>query len=51
MCSTCRARLLDGDVKMARNFALEPNEVTAGYVLTCQTYPLTERVVMSFDER
>jgi len=51
MCSTCRARLLEGEVKMAKNYALEPHEVAAGYVLTCQSYPLTERVVVSFDDR
>jgi len=51
MCSTCRARLLDGEVKMAKNYALEPHEVAAGFVLTCQSYPLTGRVVISFDDR
>jgi len=51
MCSTCRARLLQGEVKMAKNYALEPHEVAAGFVLTCQSYPLTGRVVISFDER
>jgi ring-1,2-phenylacetyl-CoA epoxidase subunit PaaE len=51
MCSTCRARLLEGEVKMAKNYALEPHEVAAGFVLTCQSYPLTPRVVISFDDR
>jgi ring-1,2-phenylacetyl-CoA epoxidase subunit PaaE len=51
MCSTCRAKLLEGDVRMAKNYALEPHEVAAGFVLTCQSYPLTERVVISYDER
>jgi len=51
MCSTCRGKLLAGQVKMAKNFALEPHEVAAGYVLTCQSYPLTERVLISYDER
>jgi ring-1,2-phenylacetyl-CoA epoxidase subunit PaaE len=36
---------------MERNFALEKHEVAAGYVLTCQSHPLTGRVVLSFDER
>ncbi len=44
-------RLLEGEVRMARNFALEKHEVAAGFVLTCQAHPLTERVVLSFDER
>jgi len=51
MCSTCRAKLLEGEVKMAKNYALEPHEVASGFVLTCQSYPLTERVVISFDDR
>ena len=51
VCCTCRAKLMEGEVRMERNFALEPHEVAAGYVLTCQSHPLTERVVISFDER
>ena len=51
VCCTCRAKLLDGEVRMERNFALEKHEVAAGFVLTCQSHPLTERVVLSFDER
>lgn len=51
VCGTCRARLVEGQVRMDRNFALEKNEVAAGFVLTCQAHPLTERVVLSFDER
>jgi ring-1,2-phenylacetyl-CoA epoxidase subunit PaaE len=51
MCSTCRGKLIEGQVRMAKNYALEPHEVAAGYVLTCQSFPLTERVVISYDER
>jgi len=51
MCCTCRARLLEGRVKMRRNFALEPADLDAGFVLACQSYPLSERVVLSFDDR
>jgi ring-1,2-phenylacetyl-CoA epoxidase subunit PaaE len=51
VCCTCRAKLMKGKVRMDRNFALEPHEVAAGFVLTCQAHPLTERVVISFDER
>jgi ring-1,2-phenylacetyl-CoA epoxidase subunit PaaE len=51
MCSTCRGKLLEGQVRMAKNYALEPHEVAAGYVLTCQSYPLSERVLISYDER
>jgi ring-1,2-phenylacetyl-CoA epoxidase subunit PaaE len=51
VCSTCRAKVLEGKVRMDRNFALDKNEVEQGFVLTCQSHPLTERVVVSFDER
>ena len=36
---------------MDKNYALEPHELAAGFVLTCQSHPLTERVVISYDER
>ena len=51
VCGTCRAKVLEGEVRMERNFALDKNEVAAGFVLSCQAHPLTERVVLSFDER
>ena len=51
VCATCRAKLLEGRVRMDRNFALEKAELEAGFILTCQAHPLTERVVVSFDER
>jgi ring-1,2-phenylacetyl-CoA epoxidase subunit PaaE len=51
VCGTCRAKLMEGQVRMDRNFALDKAEVAAGHVLTCQAHPLTERVVISFDER
>lgn len=51
VCGTCRAKLLEGQVRMERNFALDKGEVAAGFVLCCQAHPLTERVVLSFDER
>jgi ring-1,2-phenylacetyl-CoA epoxidase subunit PaaE len=51
VCCTCRAKLVEGEVRMERNFALEKPEVEAGFVLTCQSHPLTDRVVLSFDER
>ena len=51
VCGTCRAKLIEGKVRMERNFALDKAEVAAGFVLTCQAHPLTERVVLSFDER
>lgn len=51
VCGTCRAKVVEGEVRMARNFALDKAEVAAGFILTCQAHPLTERVVLSFDER
>ena len=51
VCGTCRARVVEGEVRMDRNFALDRDEVAAGFVLTCQAHPVTERVVLSFDDR
>jgi len=51
VCGTCRAKLVEGEVRMERNFALDKTEVANGFVLTCQAHPLTPRVVLSFDER
>jgi ring-1,2-phenylacetyl-CoA epoxidase subunit PaaE len=50
MCCTCRARLVEGRVEMAVNYSLEPWELAAGYVLTCQSRPVTERVVIDYDQ-
>lgn len=50
VCSTCRAKVMAGEVEMATNHALEDYEVRAGYVLTCQSLPLTDRLVLSYDE-
>ncbi|MGV9557162.1 2Fe-2S iron-sulfur cluster-binding protein [Streptomyces sp. NPDC003522] len=49
VCGTCRAFLVAGEVRMDRNFALEPEETEAGYVLACQSHPLTEAVEVDFD--
>jgi ring-1,2-phenylacetyl-CoA epoxidase subunit PaaE len=49
VCGTCRAKLLAGQVEMDRNFALEADELAAGFVLACQSHPLTERVRLDFD--
>lgn len=51
VCCTCRARVLEGKVRMDKNFSLEQPDVDDGFVLTCQAHPLTERVVISFDDR
>jgi ring-1,2-phenylacetyl-CoA epoxidase subunit PaaE len=49
VCGTCRARVLEGEVEMDRNYALEPAEVASGYVLTCQARPASRRVVLDYN--
>ncbi len=49
VCSTCRAKLLEGEVEMDANYALEQDELEAGYILTCQSHPKTKKVVVDFD--
>lgn len=49
MCSTCRAKLVEGEAQMEVNYALEPWELKAGYVLTCQARPTSEKVVVDYD--
>ncbi len=49
VCGTCRARVQDGEVEMVRNYALEPAEVDQRFVLTCQSFPVTDRVTVDFD--
>ena len=50
VCSTCRAMVLEGEVEMETNHALEDYEVRRGYVLTCQCYPLSDTVVITYDQ-
>ncbi|MFM2393985.1 MAG: phenylacetate-CoA oxygenase/reductase subunit PaaK [Bacteroidota bacterium] len=50
VCSTCKAHCSEGKVDMLLNYSLEPEEIDAGYVLTCQSVPLTETVVINFDK-
>lgn len=49
VCGTCRAFRVSGEVRMDRNFALEPEETEAGYVLACQSHPSTDKVELDFD--
>ncbi len=49
VCCTCRAKLVAGEVDMDVNYALEPEEVEQGFILTCQSHPRTEKVVIDFD--
>ena len=50
VCSTCRCRVTEGEVEMAANHALEDYEVEKGYVLSCQSFPVTDRVVVDYDQ-
>lgn len=50
VCSTCRCRVLEGEVEMIANHALEDYEVEKGYVLSCQSYPVTDRVIVDYDQ-
>ncbi|WP_094770560.1 1,2-phenylacetyl-CoA epoxidase subunit PaaE [Microbacterium gorillae] len=49
VCGTCRARVLSGSVRMTENYALEPDELERGYVLTCQSHPTSDRVAVDYD--
>lgn len=50
VCSTCRARIVEGEVEMVANHALEDYEVERGYVLTCQCYPVSDTLVVNYDQ-
>jgi ring-1,2-phenylacetyl-CoA epoxidase subunit PaaE len=49
VCGTCRAKVVEGSVEMDENYALEPDEIEKGYVLTCQSHPTTDKLVLNFD--
>ena len=49
VCGTCRAKVTSGEVRMRRNFALEDSEVDAGFVLTCQSLPVSEELTVDYD--
>ncbi|NKB38512.1 MAG: phenylacetate-CoA oxygenase/reductase subunit PaaK [Gammaproteobacteria bacterium] len=50
VCSTCKAKLVEGEVDMDINHALEPAELEAGYILTCQSHPISNKVIVDFDQ-
>ena len=50
VCSTCRCKLVEGEVDMDVNFALEDYEIARGFVLACQSYPVTDKVTVDFDK-
>jgi ring-1,2-phenylacetyl-CoA epoxidase subunit PaaE len=49
VCCTCRAKLIEGEVDMEVNYGLEPEEIEQGFILTCQSHPRTEKVIVDFD--
>ncbi len=49
VCGTCRAKLVSGTVEMAENYALEPEELARGYVLTCQAIPTSKEISVDYD--
>ena len=51
VCCTCKAKLLEGKVEMDVNWGLEEEELRQGFILTCQSHPVTEKVVIDFDAR
>ena len=51
VCTTCKAKLIEGEVSMDVNWGLEPDELAKGFVLTCQSHPKTGKVVIDFDAR
>jgi ring-1,2-phenylacetyl-CoA epoxidase subunit PaaE len=50
VCATCKARLVEGEVDMDLATALEPDEIAAGYILTCQSHPVSDKVIVDFDQ-
>lgn len=50
VCCTCKAKIMEGSVSMDVNYALEKDEVEAGYILTCQSHPTSDKLIISFDE-
>jgi ring-1,2-phenylacetyl-CoA epoxidase subunit PaaE len=50
VCSTCRAKVIEGEVEMEANYALEDYEVRRGYVLTCQSHPVSDRLIVDYDQ-
>jgi ring-1,2-phenylacetyl-CoA epoxidase subunit PaaE len=49
VCCTCKCKIVEGEVVMSINYGLEADEIEAGYILSCQAHPITDRVVVDFD--
>jgi ring-1,2-phenylacetyl-CoA epoxidase subunit PaaE len=50
VCCSCKAKLVEGKVEMEANYGLEKSEIKAGYILTCQSHPRSEKVVVDYDQ-
>ena len=50
VCCTCKAKVMEGEVRMDQNFSLSEEEVDEGYILACQAHPVSKSVVIDFDE-
>ena len=50
VCCTCKAKLIEGEVEMEANYGLEKSELKAGFILTCQSHPRTEKVIVDYDQ-
>ncbi len=51
VCTTCKAKLIEGNIEMEVNYGLEPEEVDAGFILTCQSHPRSKKVVVDYDAK
>jgi ring-1,2-phenylacetyl-CoA epoxidase subunit PaaE len=51
MCASCKGRIEEGEVTMDKNYALIDSEIEAGYVLTCQSHPVGDRLIVRYDHR
>ncbi|HAB47449.1 MAG TPA: hypothetical protein DCE31_04180, partial [Lautropia sp.] len=50
VCCTCRAKVIEGEVRMTRNYTLQADEIAQGFVLACQAHPVSDEVMLSFDK-
>ncbi|MCP4299169.1 MAG: 2Fe-2S iron-sulfur cluster binding domain-containing protein, partial [Gammaproteobacteria bacterium] len=50
VCATCRTHLRDGEVQMETNYGLEPWELAAGFVLACQSRPVSDKILLDYDK-
>ena len=50
VCCTCKAKVMEGEVRMTQNFSLSDQEVEEGYILSCQAHPVSKKIIVDFDE-